>query len=301
MKEYEAKFMNVKDFLDYIFSNLIRLISFSILMAVFFYIYATTIPNTYLSSAILKVDYFDNQSSSNISNGGLLSSFAGFGNSGDKDTTQLLKRITSFTFYNELIKEEALEIKLAAVKSYDIKNNTVVYDEEIYSKNLNKWILDNDGKRRYSSQAIFYNIFLKNLSVSIDKDSGLVMISFEHPSPIFVSDFIYKLVNKLNAVVANEKINQAQSRINYINSILESDQKEQVKVFLNKMLEEEYKSLLLYAPENNKPYSLLDYPVIPEKPTYPNKIIYFVLGFLFGFFLTFIYMIFKYIFIASKV
>jgi uncharacterized protein involved in exopolysaccharide biosynthesis len=300
MKEHHSKAINVRDFLDYILRNFLQLILFSSLVAVIFYFYASTIPNTYVSSAILKVDRIDNQSNSNISNGGLLSSFSGFGNAGDKDTTELIKRITSITFYNELMKDEDLEVKLAAIKSFDKKNNTEVYDKEIYSKNLKKWVVTNNNERKYSSQAIFYKFYLQNLSVSIDKDSGLVMIAFEHPSPNFASDFINELVNELNIVVANEKINQAQSKIDYINTIIESNQKDQVKVFLNKMLEEEYKSLLLFAPENNKPYKLLDYPVVPEIPSYPNKIIHFILGFFFGLFLLSSYLSFRYVFISSK-
>lgn len=300
MKERHSKAINVRDFLDYILRNFLQLILFSSLVAVIFYFYASTIPNTYVSSAILKVDHIDNQSNSIVSNGGLLSSLSGFGNAGDKGTTELIKRITSITFYNELMEDEDLEVKLAAIKSFDKKNNTAVYDEEIYSKNLKKWVVTNNNERKYSSQAIFYNFYLQNLSVSIDKDSGLVMIAFEHPSPNFASDFINELVNELNIVVANEKINQAQSRIDYINTIIESNQKDQVKFFLNKMLEEEYKSLLLFAPENNKPYKLLDYPVVPEKPSYPNKIIHFILGFFFGLFLLFSYLSFRYVFISSK-
>ena len=300
MKERHSKAINVRDFLDYILRNFLQLILSSSLVAVIFYFYASTIPNTYVSSAILKVDHIDNQSNSIVSNGGLLSSLSGFGNAGDKGTTELIKRITSITFYNELMEDEDLEVKLAAIKSFDKKNNTAVYDEEIYSKNLKKWVLTNNNERKYSSQAIFYNFYLQNLSVSIDKDSGLVMIAFEHPSPNFASDFINELVNELNIVVANEKINQAQSRIDYINTIIESNQKDQVKFFLNKMLEEEYKSLLLFAPENNKPYKLLDYPVVPEKPSYPNKIIHFILGFFFGLFLLFSYLSFRYVFISSK-
>lgn len=299
MKERHIKAINVRDFLDYILRNLLQLILFSSLVAVIFYFYASTIPNTYVSSAILKVDHIDNQSNSNVSNGGLLSSLSGFGNAGDKDTTELIKRITSITFYNQLMEDEDLEVKLAAIKSFDKKNNTEVYDKEIYSKNLKKWVVTNN-ERKYSSQAIFYNFYLQNLSVSIDKDSGLVMIAFEHPSPNFASDFINELVNELNIVVANEKINQAQSKIDYINTIIESNQKDQVKVFLNEMLEQEYKSLLLFAPENNKPYKLLDYPVVPEKPSYPNKITYFILGFFFGLFLLLSYLSLRYVFISSK-
>jgi len=298
MTENKNEIINVKDLLDYFFGKLINLILVSSLTAIFFYFYASTIPNTYSSSAILKVDYIDNQSKSSFSNGGLLSSFSGFGNAGDKDTNELLKRITSLTFYNELIQDETLAIKLAAIKSYDKKNNTVEYDQEIYNVISGKWKLSDNGDRKYSNQAIFYKFYLQNLSVSIDKDSGLLMISFNHPSPTFASEFIYELINKLNTVVSNEKINQAKNRIGYINNSIESNQKDQVKTFLNKMLEEEYKSLLLYAPENNKPFKLLDYPAVPEQPSQPVKIIYFLLGFLFGFFLFSAFLISR--FISSK-
>ncbi len=297
----EIKVINLKDLLNHILKNWIKLSLASFFTAVIFYFYASSLPNIYTSTSILKVDFsIDSQSRTSSSGAGLFSSIPVFGSSNDRDTLELVKRLSTFTFYEDLIKDNNLEVTLGAVSSVDTLTGTFFYDDNLYEIEKNKWVVRKNGNRAISKQGVYRRFYKNRLNINIEKDSGLVEISFSHPSPNFSSNFIYDIVDKLNLIVGDEKVAQTQSRIDYINEKLETSNKEQVKFFLNKMLEDEYKSLLLFAPENNKPLKFLDYPLVPEAPSSPKKIIYAMIGFFFGLFLYLTYLTYGLILSSNK-
>ena len=94
-----------------------------------------------------------------------------------------LEKMKSLSFFKQHLYEDFL-VDLMAVESWDPSARRLMYDDEIYDVASNKWLREVDPPRRAQpSDLEAHESFLMLLSVSEDKQPGLISISVEHESP----------------------------------------------------------------------------------------------------------------------
>ena len=194
---------NIEDFdiieiLKILWAQKILIISLTSFFAIFSVFYALSIPNSYTSSALLKVtEQSDNNGGRNLSElasryGGL-ASIAGISmpSSGVDSAIYAIEIIKSRDFAKHLMTFPNIKQNLMATKSYDNISRGIIYDPKIYDQDKDTWIRKDSGIGSPEPSYIeVHDTALKDLSASKDEITGLITISFEHLSPVFAQDFV---------------------------------------------------------------------------------------------------------------
>ena len=186
MKEYSSNSLNdeldLKDLFQafWIRKNLIILITFT--SAIFSVFFALSLPNIYTSSALLAPTSPNESLESKIG----VSSIAGITGLNlpqnyVKKSTEAIERIKSYDFFVEEFLPNIMYENLVAVRRWDRNTNKILYDENLFDQNTNKWN-EHNGKSLKPSSQTAYKVYRQILNISEDKLSALVSMSIETTS-----------------------------------------------------------------------------------------------------------------------
>ncbi|KKK82615.1 hypothetical protein LCGC14_2801630, partial [marine sediment metagenome] len=184
------------------------IIAITTLFAVASVFYAINQPNTYKSEALLAPAEQEQQGGLGGALAGQfggLASLAGvnLGAGGGVDKTQMaLEVLKSRQFTSEFIQKHNILPELMAAKTWNRETNTVIYDEELYIAEQDKWIREVElpFKPEPSMQEA-YKEFSKIISASTDKETGMVKITIEHVSPYIAQQWVSWLIQDINATM----------------------------------------------------------------------------------------------------
>ena len=122
------------------------------------------------------------------SNFGGIASLAGISlpSASSNKTDYVVETIKSRDFLKHLLKFENIRENLFASESYDISNKSIIYDSEMFDPSSKEWLRSKPANRnQIPSYLEIYPIYRRDLSISIDDNSGFITVSFTHLSPIF--------------------------------------------------------------------------------------------------------------------
>jgi hypothetical protein len=252
--------------------------------------------NKFTSTAYLKL--VDSGSTSSIdqltSQYSNLASLAGIdlSNQGGNSAEEVIKMIYSREFLKHLLNFDDVKVNIVAAKSFDFISNDIIYDEDLYDYKNSIWKRAADVKKNRVSEPsyveVFDDFYIEKISASKDKLSGLIFITFEHPSPYFAQHFIELLINELNETTRNKDIEDFNRALLYLSDQQKNYTNTQIKKTLSK-LEEKYIELQMLA-KSKKDYLVesIDPPYLPEEKSYPSRavlcITITILGFMFSLF-----------------
>ena len=162
---------------------------------------ALSMPNIYQSTAILapKSDGGTGGLSRLASQYGGLASLAGInlgglGGDGMSKPAIALEKMKSLSFFKQHLYEDLL-VDLMAVESWDPSTRQLMYDDEIYDSASSKWLREVDPPRQAQpSDQEAHEAFLELLSISEDKQTGLISVSVEHESPDIAKQWVELMV-----------------------------------------------------------------------------------------------------------
>ena len=110
--------------------------------------YALSLPNIYKSSAILAPVSHDKNSLNSLSSiqMGALANITGFSLPSNYEDKALIgiEVMKSMQFFSSFGLTDEFLIPLIASKGWNMSNNTLIIDEDIYSSKEKKWIIDKD-------------------------------------------------------------------------------------------------------------------------------------------------------------
>jgi hypothetical protein len=106
------------------------------------------------------------------------------GAGGGVDKTQLaLEVLKSRKFSSEFIQKYNILPNLMAAKAWNRETNSIVYDEELYISEQNKWIREVKAPfKAEPSMQEAYKEFRKIVNANLDKESGMITLAVEHVS-----------------------------------------------------------------------------------------------------------------------
>ena len=251
--------------------------------------YSFSLDNIYKSEAILAhaSGHLDRQEfPSGVSN---IASFAGItieDNKGER-VSQGIEIIKSLAFFDDLQKDENLLKKLIAAKGWDAKKNLLIIDNKIFDESSQSWVYDgvfaNNGKPSLQSS---HRNFLKNLL--IEKESGLVKISYLHYSPFVSREVVSKIILKINERTRNDDLKIANSSIQFLKLESSKTQLRDIKSGINELIKSQLEVISLANATPEYLFKVLSEPYAPEIKQYPRRLNYFfsflVIGFLCSFF-----------------
>ncbi|ENM6363154.1 LPS O-antigen length regulator [Vibrio alginolyticus] len=251
-------------------------------------LYALSLPNIYKSDALL--------APAESSNGGSLSKMAGqlgglaalagvnLGGGESSQTDLAVQVMKSRQFVEAFINKHDLLVPLMAAKDWDLANNKLILDEELYNSNTGEWLREPDGLRGATPTAQeAFEVFNKEvLSVTQDKESGLYTVSVKSYSPYLAQQWVNWLIEDINKVMRERTIAETSQNLAYLNSQLQKTSVAEMQSTFYKLIEDQTKSLMLAEVQNEFIFKIIDPAIVPEIKDGPKRALICVLGTLLG-------------------
>ena len=251
--------------------------------------YAFSLPNIYVSSALLSPSN-NNSDTNNLSQYAGVASLAGISIQGDSDNKSLeaIERIKSYEFFSKFILPSIKLENITAVKKWDIESNKIIYDDGIYDAKLNKWQIKNNKSLKPSTQSA-YKIFKTKVGVSQETKTGFVKISAEHHSPYIAQEWVQVVINQINRSMRDEDKLKATKSIEFLNNQTQKINYAEVRQAISSLQEDQIKSLMLIESDSAYIFKILDSPIAPEVKSKPKRPLIVMIGMVLGLFLSSIY------------
>ncbi|MCW3173480.1 Wzz/FepE/Etk N-terminal domain-containing protein [Shewanella subflava] len=252
-------------------------------------LFALSQPNTYKSEALLA------PADAEQGGGGLaalagqfggLASMAGInlGGKGGVDKTQMaIEVMKSRQFTSAFIQSHNLLPDLMAIKSWNMADNTITYDDEMYLAADNKWIREVQApfKPEPSMQEAFKE-FSKIVAVNTDKETGMVKITVEHLSPFIAQQWVNWLILDINKVMKERDVAEAIKSTAFLESKIEQTNVADIRSILYKLIEEQAKTIMFAEVREEYVFKTIDPALVPEEKAGPKRALICVLGTMLG-------------------
>jgi uncharacterized protein involved in exopolysaccharide biosynthesis len=281
------------------------IVSITAFVSIIGVIYSLLLPNIYESKALL----FPVNSSSSIS--GALGSYSGLaGIAGinlptggvEDNSTKAIEKISSLSFFENNILSNIHLIDLMAVKSWNAKTNTLIFDDDIYDTNRNAWIRDFSYPYQQipSAQEGFLRFTTKHLNLSEDKKSGFITLSIKHQSPFVAKQWVELIVNEVNAFYRQKDKLESEKAVSYLNQQISMTGLSEIKEVLAQLLQEETKKLTLIEANQYYVFDYIDPPAVMEKKSEPKRSLICILSALLGGILSILLVLIRHYFFSKK-
>ncbi|MCG9700544.1 Wzz/FepE/Etk N-terminal domain-containing protein [Vibrio natriegens] len=264
------------------------IIATTFVFAVTSVLYSLSLPNIYKADALI--------APAESSGGGGLSKMAGqLGglaalagvNLGGGDTSQTdlaVQVMKSRQFVEAFINKHDLLVPLMASKDWDLVNNKLLLNEEVYNQTTKQWLREPKGLRgaKPSAQEAFELFTQEVLSIEQNKDSGLYTVSVKHYSPYIAQQWVNWLIEDINKVMRERIIAETSQNLDYLNTQLQRTAVADMQSTFYKLIEEQTKSLMLAEVQEEFVFKTVDPAVIPELKDGPKRALICLIGTLLG-------------------
>ena len=119
-------------------------------------------------------------------------------------------------------------------------------------------------------------------TVTQDVETGLVNVSVDWIDPVLARDWAQGLVAEVNADMRGRAIDQSKRNIEFLKGQLEGTDAVELRTAVYGVMESEMKNAMMAAVRTDFAFEVIDPPVVPEKPAWPNRILLAVVGFFLG-------------------
>ncbi|KAA1152421.1 LPS O-antigen length regulator [Pseudoalteromonas sp. FUC4] len=262
-------------------------------------IYALNLPNIYKAEAVLVA------SESKESNGlaGLASQFGGLAGlagvdigGGSDDKTQLaLEILKSRKFTSNFIEKHEILPDLMAAESWDISNNSISYNEDLYLPSEDKWIREVKApKRAKPSMQEAYKVFSKIVIATSEAESSTITFSVEHISPVIAQQWVKWLIEDINIEVKQRDVTEAIKSTQFLTEQLEKTKVSDIRSILYNLVEEQTKTIMFANVRDEYVFKTIDPAIIPEEKFKPRRAIICIAGTFLGIILSFFFLVLRF-------
>ncbi len=245
----------------------------TVVFAVSSVFYALSLPDIYKSEALLASVTEDSGLKIPGQLGGL-AALAGvnMGGGSDGKTSLALEIIKSREFLGGFIKKHDLFVSIMAAKGWDRSDNVLQIDEDLYNITTNQWAREVKAPFKPEPSVLeTYEVFLELLSVSQDKETGMIKLSIQHYSPYLAKQWVTLLVEDINNEMRRRDLAEAENSISYLNTQLEKTNVADVRAMLYSLIEEQTKTLMLANVRKEYVFKTVDPAVVAEKKLNPPE------------------------------
>lgn len=262
---------------------LITIISSLFLIATI--IYSFSLPDIYQSRTILSPVGDERNISGAARTYSGIANLAGINlpsqSSGSK-SAKALRKINSFSFFDESIFHNIFLPDLMAAKYWDPASNKVIYDENIYNIETQTWVRDfNYPQTLIPDVNESYLVFKELFQVSQD-DEGFVTIVVKHKSPFIAQKWVEIIVNEVNHFFRVKDKVEAQAAAQYLNIQMAQTNFTEIKEVIAQLLQEKTQQLALIEVSDFYVFEYIDPPAVFLESNEPARALYCILGALFG-------------------
>lgn len=268
-------------------------------------IYSLLLPNIYESKALLVPVNSSSGISGALGGYGSLAGLAGLSLPASDDegnSKKAIQKISSLSFFENNIMPNIYLPDIMAVKSWNSKTNTVVFDKNIYNVNSNTWIRDYSSPQQQipSAQETFEVFKKEHLTLSEDKKSGFISLSVKHQSPFIAKEWAELIVNEVNSFYRQKDKLESEKAVSYLNEQISMTALSEIKQVLAQLLQEETKKLTLVEANEFYVFDYIDPPAVMELKSEPSRVLICILSALLGGMLSILLVLIRHHFLIKK-
>ena len=259
-------------------------------------VYALSIANEYKASIVIAPAQQEGGGLSGaLGQLGGLASLAGvsLGGGGGSEAAVAQEIMQSWGFVEQFIVNNELEVEVFAAEGCNKTSNVLTIDSDLYDKDSNKWLIDEDGQLRAPTSWELYEAFSKRLSVSEDKKSGLTSVSIEYFSPIVAKNWVDLYVAAINEHMRQRKLSQVNSNIEYLQAQIEKTSIAEMREVFYQIIEEQVKNKMLAEASPEYAFVTVSPSMVPEEKSKPKRALMCILGTLLGGMLSVLYVLLR--------
>ena len=222
------------------------IIFITLLFGVLSTIYALSIPNVYTSQALLAPVKQEQSFGGLQGQLGGLASLAGINlGDGTSGNTQLATEILkSRQFASEFIYKHNILHVLMAAESWNLADNTIVYDASKYDPLEDKWLRNVSPPRTPKpSLQEASKMFNNALSITTDSQTGMITLAVEHISPTVAQQWVNWLIEDINQTMKIRDVKEAEESTTFLTLQLEKTKLTDIRQVLYKLVEEQTKTI----------------------------------------------------------
>ncbi|MDL0431996.1 Wzz/FepE/Etk N-terminal domain-containing protein [Marinobacter sp. TBZ242] len=244
---------------------------FAVACAIAGIVYAKLQPDIYDAHATLA----PKDGGGSNSGGGLqgLASLAGvnLGGEGSNQTVIAQEVLKSRAFLSDFIERHQYAPKLAAVAGWNPSSGEIRYDSERFDPENNQWQTNDQGQSLKPTDWTLVNQLRSAFGVSSNKNTGMVMVNFQHQSPVFARELVENLVRDINDHMRKLDVEEAERSIDYLeNKIQETSIAGMQQVFFQ-LIETETRKVMLAYSSPEYVFKTIDPAVVPQVPSQPKR------------------------------
>jgi len=248
-------------------------------------IYALYQPNMYTSEALLAPVEQEQSLGGLQGQLGGLASLAGINlGGGASNNTQLaIEILKSRQFASEFIQKHNILPDLMAADTWNLDNNTLVYDTDKYNVSEGKWVREVSPpfKSKPSMQEA-YEVFSRLLSINQDIETGMVRLSAEHISASIAQQWVNWLVEDINQTMKTRDVTEAEKSTAFLTTQLEQTKLTDIREVLYKLVEEQTKTIMFANVRDEYVFKTIDPAMVPEEKSGPKRALIVVVATMLG-------------------
>lgn len=290
---------NVEDEIDLreVFSILWRgkwaILAMTVIFAVAGVFYALSKPNVYVASALLAPV----QNETSVGIGGQLSGLASLAGlslgGGEANRTAIAKEVLqSRAFLSRFIRRHELSVPLMATNGWNFEEQVWAYDPEVYDSATGEWGVNEAGDTLKPSDWDLVKAFRGQLSISENKDNGMITIAVSSLSPLAAAKWTELLVDDINEHMRSQDIEEAEASIGYLEAKLNETNIAGMQQVFYQLIESETRTVMLANAQREYVFQTVDPAVVPQEKSGPKRALIAVtatiLGGMLGVFIVFV-------------
>jgi len=246
--------------------------------------YALQKPNVYQASALLAPS--QNEGGSRL--GGQLSGLASLAGvnlgGGDTNNTTIAKEVLqSRVFLSDFIHRYQLAAPLIAAESWSQRAQEWIYDPEVFNSETGEWLADEEGKSQKPTDWDLVKTFREQLSVSENKDNGLITVGIKSLSPPAAKDWVSWLVSDINEHMREQDVEEAEASVAYLDEKLRETNIAGMQQVFYQLIEQETRTIMLANAQREYVFKTVDPAVIPQEKSEPKRAVISLLSVMLGF------------------
>jgi LPS O-antigen subunit length determinant protein (WzzB/FepE family) len=199
-----------------------------------------------------------------------------------------MELVKAWDFLDNFIRDNNLEIAVFAATGWDRATDQLVIDPDLYDSDANEWVRDfnpSKGETANPSSWELYEEMRDRIFISQNANTGLISLSIEFYSPAVAKEWVDKLVEAINSHIRVRDRDQASDSIEYLKRQIDQTSLAEMKNVFYQLIEEQTKNLMLTEVSEEYVFSILSPARVPEKRSWPNRVLVCIGGSMLGFIL----------------
>ena len=282
--------INLTEIIIYFWKEKILISIVSAAFAIFSVFYALSIPDEYQSEIMLIPASSNNSNLASLAgNFGGLASLAGIdlgSVQGNNNSEVALELIKSWGFLETFINQNELAVPLFAGINWNKVSRELIIDDEMYDVINSKWIRTYDPSKGETPEPSSWELYEKlrdNITISKDRETGIVRVALMFYSPDLAKDWLDKLVRQLNQHFRDKDRAYSLNNINYLEKQISETNLKSMQTIFFQLIEEQTKNLMLSEANEEYVFRTVSESKVSTEKTKPQRALICIVITVFGF------------------